>query len=430
MVGQNSYSEFNSQNSFSFSLLLAVAFIISAVGTSTTDWASYINFTLLSTWLFFAFWGNPKAFFFVINKPQAKILFLLLSFYFFTGIYNGGLLYTSKIMGSYLIIFSPFLFFEYYRKINKKKLKVLLYVSITLFFIYVFKALVFYLTHPVSARILEADREAFGEISIGGGYSLAYASTIFAVFLLDILLNSNIIDKRVKAFSIVALFPLCGLVLQTKSTLTIIALFLGIIGSLIFKYFSLFKWNIPLKFFISTLGLLISILFLLLFYKNIGLWIVYFTESSTDIVSLRFRELGYLLSSGFGSAVYLLGRLGLPLISISSFLHNPLIGRGYEYGYVWEESHLFIGQHSEWADMLGNTGIIGFILFWMLIFFVTKDKKIISKRSVPPTYLLTFILLGFFNPLRGFNPMFILSFVIPGISFLLFKTSQLPFDPK
>jgi hypothetical protein len=415
----------------SLSMLCAIAFILYTLRGSTSSYAMYISLGLLTLWIIVAFLSNDKIFLNAVKTPKAWALLAYLFFYFFTGIYVAGIEYTVKLVGTTMIIFSPMIMFSYYRKLHPQKLKLILLVSLMYSFYLLFKSLSFYSENTNAARKLASNSDIYGDVAIGGGYALAYASTILAVYLLDLLLNGAIKRLWIKIVILLSIIFISYLVVSTKSTLTILWLIIGFGMSLIMRNSGYIKtnqsassinekkfrfWNI-IKFYIFFF----IIMLFLSFHKEIGSWIIQNTVNNTDVISARFREIGYSLVYGLGSSDYLSMRMEIPLKSISSFLQNPIVGRGYEYGYVASDRYSFIGGHGEWVDVLGNMGIMGAIPFFMIILFALRDERKMSKGFIPANYLWIIFLLGIFNPLSAFQPMFIFMFVIPSLSFFIFN---------
>lgn len=417
--------------SISLSVLLVIAFFFSALRGSTSSYSMYLSLGLLFAWIFIAFLSNSKAFIQAISTRQAKAFGIFLLFYFSTAIFVAGYLYTAKLIGTSLIIFSPMIVFSYYKSFNLKKLKLIVIVSMFFECYFIIKSYLFYSEYIDAARRLASNKEVFGDVAIGGGYALAYGLTILTIYYFD-LLNNRIIKKiKIKIFIFVVNILMIILVLKTQSTLTIIWLFIGIAISFISRNRSNIENSLDNRMFSKKYMLMTFKIFLLLlfafiiifFYKDIGLLIIKYTENSSNVVSIRLREIGYSMALGLGNSDYLTMRLVIPLQSMSSFFQNIFLGQGYEYGYVFNEMYSYIGGHGEWADLLGSMGLVGSIPMFLLYIFAIKDERKLSGAYIPATYIWIFVLLGIFNPLRAFQPMFILLFAIPTFSLLLFGSN-------
>ena len=289
----------------------------------------------------------------------------------------------------------------------------------------IFKALMFYSTYDNAARRLASNELAFGDVAIGGGYAMAYAATILSIYLFDLILNKKIKSPKLKLIILFSLLISTFFVIETKSTLTIVWLLVGYSISYVLKN-NHGKQNsknnkTKLLFYMKILSSLFIVIFLILTRKNIGNFILNVTAGNLDVLSLRIRDIGYALTSGVGNSGQLALRLEIPLKSVNAFLTNPIIGRGYEYGYRAIEAHNYIGGHGEWVDALGKYGFIGSLFyFFIFVTFISKERRI-SKGITPPTYVIVFVLLGLFNPLVNFQSMYAMLFLIPSLSLLLVK---------
>ena len=211
------------------------------------------------------------------------IFFLI--FYLITSLPTAGFYDTFKYVGSYIVLFSPMFILSYYVKSgNISLLKKILYATYFIWAITAFRALQFYTLNPGAARRLANDQSAFGEIAIGGGYSLSIGSAILAVFLLDITLN-KFIEKRSRRFIASILIIILSLViLRTWSTITLFGLIFGIVISLVFVLISDSKGKVVQSHkSILVLTVIVIIFFVILFNINyISETIIYLTEGSSN----------------------------------------------------------------------------------------------------------------------------------------------------
>ncbi len=412
----------NLKKYYSLSILIAIIYIYYSLSGSTNDKSMYMSFFLILLWIVLAFYSNNDIFHYCLIKKESICLLIYFLYLFFTGIFQGGVLNTIKIIGQALIYFSPILLYNYYRNLSLYKLKTLLIWSCVFILYFILKSLIFYNTYTDAARKLASDISSFGNISIGGGYTLAYAVVLFVVFLFDIVINGIIKNIKIKSLLLFSIFLMIFLVLSTRSTLTILCLFFGIALSILFKKSE--KKNQLFTVVLKFLLFLIIIIFTFSLQEEIGLFILNFTQNKNDVVSLRFQEIAIGLINGFASSEYLSMRLNIPLKSLYTFIQSPVIGKGYEYGYVWANSYPYLGGHGEWADILGSKGLVGGLIIYLIYFFPLKLERKYSKNYLSISYILTFILLGVFNPILSFQPNLILFFIIPSISVFLFSNNN------
>lgn len=419
----------DSLNNLSLSVVTAIVFICFTLSGSTHKNSMYISLALLIIWIVIAFLSNYTVFMKSLRQKQVVAFCIYLFFIFFTAIFKAGIFYTLKLIGGTLIIFSPLIIFSYYSKLNISKLQFIYKISLGYFVFLSIRSIQFLINNKNAARYIAANRDAYGEIAVGGGYTLAYAAVILSVYLLDLLLNRKITYRRNRAFKYIIILILIYLVILTKSTLTIIWLFIGITITIIFRdpiKYSKSMGNsrslrrINFKFILKIFVMVLLSILIVLSSTKIGLLILNNTNS-TDVLSMRFREIGYSLAYGLDSSEYLVSRLLIPIKSILAFLKNPLIGRGYEYGYVADQMYYYIGGHGEWADALGNMGILGAIPYFLVYYYSIKTERRNASNKIPSNYILIAILLGLFNPLKSFQAIFILMLVIPTITEMQMK---------
>lgn len=413
----------------SLSSVIALVFILFTLSDSTSDKATYISLGLLVIWTLIAFISQPKVF--LASATTKPMIFLnsFLLFYTVTAVFSSGPLYTAKLIGVLIITFSPILLFEFYRRIGIERLRVIVEISLLYGLFLVFKALIFYSQFHNAARRLASDKSVFGVIAIGGGYAMAYALTILSIYLFDLILNKRIESVALKLITSSSILLFTFFIIQTKSTLTILWLSVGYCFSYILKnHYRIRNQKKPsrgVRLYLKIFVLSSIAILLIISRKNIGNFIVYATFERLDVLSLRIRDIGHTLTLGLEESGQLALRLQIPLKSIDSFLVNPIFGRGYEYGYRPNEAYNYIGGHGEWVDALGNFGLIGsFFYFSTLASSIGNDRRV-SRKIVPHTYIIVFVLLGLFNPLVNFHSLYFLLFIIPSLSvFLAIKPSN------
>ncbi|MTI70089.1 MAG: hypothetical protein FH751_07555 [Firmicutes bacterium] len=414
----------------SLSIVVGVTFLIYSFSGSTNPISMYISFAMLVLWAIVSILSNTKAFFKSITSKPMIFLYLHLLFLLMTAINIAGILQSVKLMGMALVVFSPLMIYDYYENFNIKKFKIILYASISAMIIFGIKALVFYSNHRDAARRLATDETAFGDIAIGGGYQFAFAATIFIVYLVELLINKVIIKKKNKVLVILLIIFLFYLVLETKSTLTIISLFFGI-GLTILnknpvkvinrKIIRTQKRGIRISR-IFKIGLLIILTMIIIFnIHDIGRFIL-FNINGSDVVSQRLKEVGVVLANGLYESDYVVYRLDRPMFSMTKFIESPLIGQGYKYGYIYKDSLPYMGGHSEWLDALANYGMIGAFPFFSIFFIFFRRVKKEIGMIISTSYISTFILMGFLNPLVVFHTSFVVFLLIPIINKIIFKT--------
>jgi hypothetical protein len=350
-----------------FSVLIALIYIIYSLSGFTAANSIYISFAMFSIWILVALITDPNSFISMFNQRKFICFIIYILFYFATGFYIAGLFAIGKYIGVAIILFSPMFILGFYLKAQQIKIiKLLLILSSSWFLVILIGNLIFYAQNPNAARKLASNSLAYGDVSLGGGYALAYAATILAVYLFDLWLNNVIKKGKLRNLLIPIIILLAFLVIETRSTLTILILFIGLIMSIILKRSKVVLDNKYLRRLfprqvVVMLMLLFAVVLFFSYYQQIGYFIMDKTANSTDIFGKRIYEIGTSLTYGSNSAYGvedLSGRLVRPIMSLNSFFKSPFIGTGYKYGYDFTLSKQYLGNHCEWADALGSMGIL------------------------------------------------------------------------
>jgi hypothetical protein len=131
-------------------------------------------------------------------------------------------------------------------------------------------------------------------------------------------------------------------------------------------------------------------------------------------MSVRFRELYSFFTSGDTSGYNLNGRLTLYRMSIEAFFNSPIIGN----------RNLNFDGHATCLTVLSDTGIVGGIPFYYLLFSMNKRMKaLLSENAInflPAFFCL--LLMGFSNPIHNsLSLAFAVWFIVPLIIDTLIK---------
>ena len=123
-------------------------------------------------------------------------------------------------------------------------------------------------------------------------------------------------------------------------------------------------------------------------------------------VSIRFKELYSFFTAGDSSGYNLSGRLTLYKMSIEAFLNSPIIGN----------RNLTFDGHATCLTVLADTGIIGGIPFYYLLFSMNKRMKAFlgeNARNFLPAFF-CLLCMGFSNPIHNSLPLgFSVWFIVP-----------------
>jgi hypothetical protein len=151
-------------------------------------------------------------------------------------------------------------------------------------------------------------------------------------------------------------------------------------------------------------------------------------KNVTDIKQYQ-HKIDAVLNSiqGVGSEVD--ERFGLYLRSWNAFLEHPFVGVGqWSYSGTERDRHAGVGGHSEILDLLGSSGLLGFTIYILRLFFLFRYLHVISAVALgfrwwPAVYCFMFpaAIVACINPLNGFMIWTDILVIIPGLA-CLFKT--------
>ncbi len=193
---------------------------------------------------------------------------------------------------------------------------------------------------------------------------------------------------------------------------------LGMIG-ILFVFLLLASYTLAIL--IAALGLVMQIFLslkspvtkiLFIVAAVVGLFFVpdlllFISENApSENMSIRFREVYSFFTAGDSSGYNLNGRLTLYKMSIEAFLRSPIIGN---------RSLTFDG-HATFLTVLADTGIIGGIPFYYLLFSMNKRMKAFlgenARNFIPAFFCL--VCMGLSNPIHNSLPLaFAVWFIVP-----------------
>ncbi len=404
---------------FSISIIIACIYVIYIIVDSNHEQFLYRAIALLFVWLITCFFENLSRIKNSLFNKYTIPVYVFLSFILITGQFNGDLIYTLKQTGYYTVFFSPLFMFFYYFKYKNSSIKKMVYIILIAFLYATIVSTIYYANNPDIARRMASGLYIEDNISMIGGYSLAYSAVISITFFLEIILkNGKVLTAKLKFLIIALIVSQILLVIYTRSTLTLIWLIIGIVFVFISRIKGYFKHK-TFSALISAFSILLFALIFIAFREQIGLYLYTLNPSSSNIVNLRINSIGEFLLGYNLNSNHFIYRIKLPIISLRSFASSPVIGVGYQYGYYADRIYGYLGGHGEWADMLGSTGLIGFTsyIFGLIIIPLINHKKTLYNK-VSYSYLLILFFLGLFNPLRSIHLTITIFLFIPLFSSL------------
>ena len=382
----------------------------------------YIATGLFFVWLFvllFSYLSSVKR---IVHDRKTVLLVFYLIVAFFYGINSAPLEHCLKVFMEALMMFSPFMIFDHYKK-NTASLPILLSLLLVAWVGVSIAMLEFYNTignlygdfyGEGAARVVVSDKEAFGGMILGGGYSIAYGGALFVCVIVNMFLDKYLPSFIEKLIAVIVMITTLMLVLKTESTITTISMVVGVIVTIIYRDNA--------KAGTSKIFLLFGIIFFLICAKSIGKFLIEQSANLEGVVSQRIASFGASLAgSGGGDSDYTKMRFLIPFQSLGVFLESPIIGVSYLHGNGFVSPEVFgVGNHSEWCDALADYGLLGGVPYLLIYFLQVKEiKRMGLKFSIG--WAVCLFLLGFFNPFRGFQSHIMLFFMIPAIKLLYFN---------
>ena len=363
---------------------------------------------LLLLWVSHAYISSDESFINTFFKPSLRTYSIYVWLILYLIIFLTG--YSTSI-GVYLLNFTrigfTILMFNYYIELNDYKVvNRLMIISMILICFVCITSLQVLATNKDAARLLATGREEITQNLHGiiGGYAFIYSLIFICIVILGCFVEGII--KKNKVLWILILGLLVSTIFKASF---MIALILLITISLL----TVFKVNKFSHFMFLIIFIIIVIKILSPFISH-GLILLSSTANSQSM-SMRINELNqFLLYGNAKGTIDMSARFDLYIVSIKSFLSNPLLGVGGFYGYDTS----IIGGHSAFIDEIARYGILGsaplFIgLFsnmrYVYIKFDQKQKKIYMKC------LVTFLVLGFINTLLFVPLVMVVFFVTPGL---------------
>lgn len=407
---------------FRFIDIISFIYLVFILIGSLSQSYMYIATGLFFVWLLVLLFSSTSSVARIIHDRKTVLLVFYLIIAFMYGIYSAPLDHCLKVLMEALMMFSPFMLFDYYKKHNESlpillSLLIFAWIGISIVMLEFYKTIGnlygdFY--GESAARVVVSDKEAFGGMILGGGYCIAYGGAIFICVIVNMFLDKYLPSFLEKVIALVVLFTTLLLVLKTESTITTISMVVGVVVTILYRDNA--------KASASKVFLLLGIIIFLLCAKSIGTFLIEQSTNLEGVVSQRLASFGASLAGGGdGDSDYTKMRFLIPFQSLGVFLESPIIGVSYLHGNGYVSPEVFgVGNHSEWCDALADYGLLGGLPYLLIYYLQVKEiKKMGLKFSIG--WAVCLFLLGFFNPFRGFQSHIILFFMIPAIKLLYYN---------
>lgn len=298
-------------------------------------------------------------------------------------------IFLSKFSQYFFMYLPGLLLIRTLKTATKEQKNVLLFILTILNVIVVYNTFLVILENPDAVRHWEefADME---DENIGN-YYFVYSVPIVIVGLSVCMVKLKGIGKFICLGMIGVLFLF---LLQASYTLAILIAALGLLMQIFLSFRS------PITKILFVVVAVIAAFFipdLLLFISE---------NAPSGNMSVRFRELYSFFMSGDTSGYNLNGRLTLYRMSVEAFFDSPIIGN----------RRLDFDGHATFLTVLADTGIIGGIPFYYLLFSMNKRVKALlgeNARNFLPAFF-SLLCMGFSNPIHNSLPLaFSVWFIVP-----------------
>lgn len=300
-------------------------------------------------------------------------------------------------------VFCVFIFYFYLDSCGYKNIKVNI-IKIILFSL-IIDAVVTLRALAIDSEIARIMATGIEELNVHDLKGVSGYATIYSIVIIMPMIIYSITELKTKRRIFLQFFVILMMFFIYKSayTIALIALVLGVI-----IYFFLNVSNI-FKVFLLLLMLFIGILLITPdFIYNI---LVYLSDKTEiQAIAIRLKQLAALILYGdySGDSLY---RIVLYKRSIDAFFNYPIAG------ITIYNSNYSLSGHSAFLDILGGTGLLGFIPYLMFLWYsfkisMKKAKNKKCKNAIKTSYIV-FCLIGWVNPLvTSFKIMLFLLFFV------------------
>ena len=214
-----------------------------------------------------------------------------------------------------------------------------------------------------------------------------------------------------------ALPSICGLFYETKGRFLLRVLVLFVIISL---FVFLFNAQFMTAILVATIGVFLEVIYrkklniivtsflcliicVISFYIFLPFVIEQLRENRDyEVVTRRLMEINSVMLGKENQAEDMGARQDLNMMSVLTFIDNPIIGVNHRINPNIHVNEQGIGNHATWFDTLAKYGIFSIFMFFFIFSSLKKQKKEICS----PVTMIMFIVLGFLNPLWLYPQIF------------------------
>ena len=331
-----------------------------------------------------------------VNFTVYFFLFLLLSYFLFYTQWSTYITFLEKTYNYFLFITPIFIVSNINLLNNSKFNSYLLYLILVIYLFTLFTTFFGLIEFPSASRDLASYQNFlfYSQRNIGG-YGFFYSLPFFGLILI------NLKKNKILNFLIWFLILLCIVLSQYFILLMIFLL-------TFFIRVKTIKFNLFLLRLMVFFG---SFIIFIIIFNNSFINLLKFLIDLTDFLNLSFLSekisdfVNLLLTNQGGNSID--SRFYVYIKSVISFFRNPFFGSLLEPNPIGS-----VGGHSEILDLLGSTGIFGFIILILMIKILHPFKVFLNNEYI---YYSTFILIliAILNPISSFPQISIMFLILP-----------------
>lgn len=408
----------NIKKSYWFALFFATIYLYYTTGKKIDDSTfTVISGSLFVAWLTFVFVFTNHIFFKTINNKKYFLLFIILIYHFLIGGLSTTILKQFIYSAEFLLVFAPVILYDYFTQVNSKKIFLyLVFFILFTFSIYSLKTIFYLIDDPMAARsMVSSDKDQ--DVTIGGGFALAYGLATIVPCLFYILIKQRKqLSKFISAFLIGCVILFSVTVFISLFTISIVGMILGCL----FVFF--LKENKKVLVVFSKI-FIIGALFYSILGPIVGNYLIESGIFSNPILKQRSDEIAHILIGNQVSGTEdLSARVDLYNKSFSTFSEYPIFGVYHKAGNDYENLYSAgIGGHSDLLDYLGKYGLFGCSLIFYFLYLCYKDN---SSSILLSLAWLIFIFFAILNPVISFTIFLVLFLLIPSINNILLNNTN------
>ena len=365
-------------------------------------WRSFGTNTLIlfGVWLIvtiLAYYGEIMP---VLRQRRFAVLYVFLIFYFLSSFFSVGAVSALNRVVAFMSVCSPILMYELLKR-TKRSTRIRFVVILTI--VLLFDVFLSFQYQRLLGVTTMRDASILGDqyYIVYIAFNISYSLALIAPACLEIIKKQNKRNSGNKKNVIVLgfLMVLFSIFLVRAQFMTAIILaLLGFVFVMFYKNKRLFRFLIGVGFaFVVFVLVLPSIID---FLDN---------NRKYNDISYRLGEIQSVISGNEQDAVDIGSRQNLSMLSLETFLRNPIFGVNHR---LTDDQHVIqqgVGNHASWPDSLALYGLFALLLFYFLFDSLKRQKNDMGSTLT----MVLFIVLGFFNPLLFFPQMFSVFLYIP-----------------